>query len=386
VNLPSVTLEQFEKKKTEVIEGRKTEREVPLKCETCNKTFASKATHKQHVESKKHLDTVNNSPKKNGEIVIEKEVEKKPRTRLTTINDQSICLFCNEKSSDVDENLVHMRLQHSFFISDMKYVKNLNGLLKYLGEKIQKGCLCIYCENHHCKDFKSGEAVQNHMMDKGHCFMKTDDFDEYHRYYDFSKSLDDMHNKMYLGDVNEPLKEGEEYLEMESDDEEDNGWEDVDEADEDEEEEEEDEEGKADGEKEEGEGEVKEEKEKKVKRVYRYKVRKVKVLENGEIQLPNGRILGHRKYRHLYRQYYRERLRESHVRNNFLGYSEERSLARLDRENRLIMMKNRIEERLKMKERFENAQNASHHNYSFMKLGIRGNKANMKHYRSSNPL
>ena len=46
--------------------------------------------------------------------------------------------------------------------------------------------------------------------------------------------------------------------------------------------------------------------------------------------------LGHRKYKHLYRQYFRERLRDSYVRHNFLGYSEERSLARIDRENRLV--------------------------------------------------
>jgi len=270
VNLPSITLEQFEKKKTEVVESRRFEREAVLKCETCNKSFSSKATHKQHMESKKHQETVNNSPKKvqkNAEITTENESpeEKKPKVkRLTTINDQSICLFCNEKSLDVNENLVHMRLQHSFFISDVKYLTDLNGLLKYLGEKIHRGCLCIYCENHQCKDFKSGEAVQNHMMDKGHCFMKSDEYDEYHKFYDFKKSLEEKNNKMYIGDMNEPLKEGEEYLEMESDDEDDgNAWEDVDEEDEDEEEDGDDEEEEETEGKEKVEGEIEEEKEEK---------------------------------------------------------------------------------------------------------------------------
>lgn len=189
-----------------------------------------------------------------------------------------------------NRNLVHMRLKHSFFVSDIKYLKDLNGLLKYLGEKIHRGCLCIWCENHHCRDFKSGDAVQCHMIDRGHCFMKTDNFDEYYKFYDFSKSLEDMRNKMYIGDADEPLKEGEAYYEYESgDDEDEENWESDGEDEDIEEEDDEDEEGE-DGEKlekkkEEGEEEAEE---KPRKRVYRYKVRKVKVLDSGEIQLPNG--------------------------------------------------------------------------------------------------
>ena len=57
-----------------------------------------------------------------------------------------------------------MRIQHSFFISEEKYCTKVPELLKYLGEKIQLGCLCIYCENNKAKDFKSGQAVQKHMV------------------------------------------------------------------------------------------------------------------------------------------------------------------------------------------------------------------------------
>jgi len=386
VNLAPISQEQFLKKKTEVVEGRRAETQTVLKCDVCKKNFASKPTYKQHMESKKHqeaLSSKSSSPQKEGEIEISAE-EKKPRVRITTMEDQSVCLFCNEKSSDVNENLVHMRLKHSFFVSDIKYVKDLNGLLKYLGEKIHRGCLCIFCENHHCKDFKSGDAVQCHMIDKGHCFMKTENFDEYYKFYDFSKSLEEMRNKMYIGDADEPLKEGEAYYEYESgDDEDDEHWE-SDGEDDIEEEDEEGEDGeKLEKKKEAAEGEENEEK--KPRRVYRYKVRKVKVLDSGEIQLPNGTILGHRKYRHLYKQYFRESMAKSHFRHNFLGYSEERALARLDRENRLMEMKGIIEKRLKMKEHFDNARNAVHWNYSQMKQGIRQNKI-QPHYKNANPL
>jgi len=116
--------------------------------------------------------------------------------------------------------------------------------------------------------------------------MKTDNFDEYYKFYDFSKSLEDMRNKMYIGDADEPLKEGEAYYEYESgDDEDEENWESDGEDEDIEEEDDEDEEGE-DGEKLEKKKEETEEKPR--KRVYRYKVRKVKVLDSGEIQLPNG--------------------------------------------------------------------------------------------------
>lgn len=54
-----------------------------------------------------------------------------------------------------------MQNTHSFFISEEKFLVNLNGLLKYLAEKIHIELLCPYCDN---KGFKTGKAVQNHMV------------------------------------------------------------------------------------------------------------------------------------------------------------------------------------------------------------------------------
>ena len=47
--------------------------------------------------------------------------------------------------------------------------------------------MCLYCENKGTKDFKTTDALKDHMMDKGHCFMNTDYFDEYSAFYDFSE-------------------------------------------------------------------------------------------------------------------------------------------------------------------------------------------------------
>ena len=61
-------------------------------------------------------------------------------------------------------NLKHMQSSHSFFIAEEKFLINLDGLLKYLAEKIQIGLLCLYCDNKGTKGFKIGTAVQNHMV------------------------------------------------------------------------------------------------------------------------------------------------------------------------------------------------------------------------------
>jgi len=177
--------------------------------------------------------------------------------------------------------------------------------------------------------------------------MKNEDFNEYHRYYDFSKELLALKQGMQIvEDDGTPLKEGETYYEYESGDDSDSGneWESIDEEDEDDEEDEEwEEEGEATGEakkkedatdeteeeKEEGEGTEK--KKKKEKRIHRFKVRKIRVLDNGEIQLPSGVILGHRKYKELYHQYLREGIRDS-TKKMYLEYSGERSLALFNKE------------------------------------------------------
>jgi pre-60S factor REI1 len=47
-----------------------------------------------------------------------------------------------------------------FFIPEIEYLKDIEGLIKYLGEKISIGNTCIWCE----KTFYSIEATQAHMV------------------------------------------------------------------------------------------------------------------------------------------------------------------------------------------------------------------------------
>jgi len=52
---------------------------------------------------------------------------------------------------------------HSFFIPEIEYLVDLRGLIKYLGEKISVGNVCLYC-NGRGKGMKSLEAVRKHMV------------------------------------------------------------------------------------------------------------------------------------------------------------------------------------------------------------------------------
>ncbi|XP_064017265.1 cytoplasmic 60S subunit biogenesis factor ZNF622 [Pogoniulus pusillus] len=102
------------------------------------------------------------------------------------------CLFCPHHSRSLMKNVAHMTKVHSFFIPDVEYLVDLRGLIKYLGEKVGIGKICIWC-NEKGKSFYSTEAVQAHMNDKSHCKLFTDGDAalEFADFYDFRSSYPD---------------------------------------------------------------------------------------------------------------------------------------------------------------------------------------------------
>ncbi|XP_068018079.1 cytoplasmic 60S subunit biogenesis factor ZNF622 [Melanerpes formicivorus] len=102
------------------------------------------------------------------------------------------CLFCPHHSRSLTKNVAHMTKAHSFFIPDIEYLVDLRGLIKYLGEKVGVGKICIWC-NEKGKSFYSTEAVQAHMNDKSHCKLFTDGDAalEFADFYDFRSSYPD---------------------------------------------------------------------------------------------------------------------------------------------------------------------------------------------------
>ncbi|XP_037132822.1 zinc finger protein 622 [Syngnathus acus] len=107
------------------------------------------------------------------------------------------CLFCSHHSKSLLRNVAHMTQVHSFFIPDLQYLVNLKGLVRYLGEKVGAGNVCLWC-NEKGRSFYSTEAVQHHMTDKSHCKLFTDGDAalEFADFYDFRNSYPDGTDQM----------------------------------------------------------------------------------------------------------------------------------------------------------------------------------------------
>ncbi|XP_046883486.1 zinc finger protein 622 [Hypomesus transpacificus] len=103
------------------------------------------------------------------------------------------CLFCPHHSHSLMKNMAHMTHVHSFFVPDLEYLIDLKGLIRYLGEKVGTGNVCLWC-NEKGRSFYSTEAVQGHMTDKSHCKLFTDGDAslEFADFYDFRSSYPDQ--------------------------------------------------------------------------------------------------------------------------------------------------------------------------------------------------
>ena len=102
----------------------------------------------------------------------------------------SRCLFCNYDSPNLKLSIMHMTKFHALFIPEQPYLVDLEGLVKYLQEKIMEDYECLFC--HKLKGSASG--VQTHMRDKGHCMIAFDTEDEMievGQFYDFRSTYSD---------------------------------------------------------------------------------------------------------------------------------------------------------------------------------------------------
>lgn len=70
------------------------------------------------------------------------------------------CLFCNKNHDQFDANLYHMSKGHGFFLPDVEYLSDAEGLVRYLSNKIKSDLSCLYCN----KELKSVQATMTHMV------------------------------------------------------------------------------------------------------------------------------------------------------------------------------------------------------------------------------
>ncbi|RKO93144.1 C2H2 type zinc-finger-domain-containing protein [Blyttiomyces helicus] len=230
--LPPVTAENFAAKLKQIqVKNKEDETRAAFvgECEACSKSYASENGYANHLLSKKHkelqsrfdaklakgLPTSSKKPApaasaapssssadpqaeswrtQIGKAQTEEEVmsimEKKVSSAVRL--EETECLFCQAKSGSFESNLEHMAKSHSFYIPDIEYLVDIKGLIKYLGEKVAVYNVCLYC-NGKGRALHSIEAVRKHMVDKGHCKILYEDGAELEvaDFYDFSSTYPD---------------------------------------------------------------------------------------------------------------------------------------------------------------------------------------------------
>lgn len=96
--------------------------------------------------------------------------------------DPSQCLFCNRMSRDQDQNILHMSKAHGLHVDSKNLIVDVESLLAYF-HLVISGCYeCLYCGTQR----NTRQAVQQHMMAKGHCKYDIEDKDaEIRDFYEF---------------------------------------------------------------------------------------------------------------------------------------------------------------------------------------------------------
>lgn len=193
------------------------------------------------------------------------ETDRRPLHTPSYYNGPTQCLFDNSNFQDVHSNVEYMRRTFSFFIPNREYLKDLNGLIQYLGHKVYYNCQCLACH----RVFRCADAAKMHMISKGHTRIGTHTEDleaEIEDFYDFQDSYKEL-----FALRNQPLEPD---FDASGDDE----WEDV--------------------------GETKEDSSQvELSTLLKgFGLRKARITSMGDLKLPDGRRLGHRDLAYVYKQ------------------------------------------------------------------------------------
>eukprot|EP00999_Lentomonas_sp_LEN2_P002735 NODE_607_length_1330_cov_19.062344_g568_i0.p1 GENE.NODE_607_length_1330_cov_19.062344_g568_i0~~NODE_607_length_1330_cov_19.062344_g568_i0.p1 ORF type:complete len:390 (+),score=49.81 NODE_607_length_1330_cov_19.062344_g568_i0:96-1265(+) len=211
----------FQARQAAQLQKQEAQPETSFVCLSCSKTYSSDNAYQNHLLSKKHKELAA-KPIKEGSRKQKKQEGERYKPASTVLQNQipmdtsdlgmseeeiktvdaeiankvvldpEDCLFCSARAETFDANLHHMTHSHGFFIPDLEYLENLEGLIAYLADKISVGNTCLYC-NGKGKSFHSLDAVRKHMVDKAHCkiLYEGDAADELAPFYDFSSTYPD---------------------------------------------------------------------------------------------------------------------------------------------------------------------------------------------------
>jgi len=144
-----------------------------------NPKQAKKGTQHLKNPAKKEKEAA----KKSTDMIVEEKSEAGAEKQEKVVLTPTDSLFDSHQSDTIDSNLQYMQDNFSFFIPAIDHLKDVTGLLGYLGQKITDNFACIYCQ----KSFRSLKSIRAHMIEKCHCMMQWQDTDEYFDFYEFPK-------------------------------------------------------------------------------------------------------------------------------------------------------------------------------------------------------
>ncbi|XP_075642097.1 cytoplasmic 60S subunit biogenesis factor REI1 homolog 1 [Castanea sativa] len=270
--VPGVTEALFVARQTALAQEKGQSNETPMlySCGLCGKGYRSSKAHAEHLKSRNHIilasqgtnneeedkaivkplpRRVVNKPPPQREVKDEESEESdweeadpeedlvgEATKSLTDLNvrelgsdndmdeddddddyeelDPSSCFMCDLEHDTIESCMVHMHKQHGFFIPDVEYLKDPEGFLTYVGLKVKRDFMCLYC-NDRCQPFNGLEAVRKHMVAKSHCKVHFGDGDdeeeaELEDFYDYSSSYVDEEGKQLVaaGDMDNNVEFG----------------------------------------------------------------------------------------------------------------------------------------------------------------------------------
>ena len=115
----------------------------------------------EHLNSKVHVTNAKKFEEKSKNNSNTPKEIKNNEPNLTTLEDNTICMFCNVKNESLESNILHMTQNHKFEIPMSSALKREKAFIRLLADKIFKYNACLTCDN---QNFGNYRSLQNHMV------------------------------------------------------------------------------------------------------------------------------------------------------------------------------------------------------------------------------
>lgn len=173
--MPSVTEALFLARQAALAEekSKSSPSQMLYTCSLCSKEYRSSKAHQQHLNSKVHMLKASLQPETSAEgITVVKplvrksnrapnkaDVEEEEEEWIEVGSDEemedgdevgsdeemlgmeeldpSSCFMCDAKHENIETCMVHMHKKHGFFIPDVEFLKDAEGLLIYVGLQVK---------------------------------------------------------------------------------------------------------------------------------------------------------------------------------------------------------------------------------------------------------